>query len=300
MFPAFPSGATLHSILLACVQTGKLTSMRQRVLGLPFRQPGTVSFYEKYPEVLAEHVFDGALTADDIFLHHTVAPIYLSSIERILITSVAGACRSEWHRYKSDRPLSTYAPRLCPQCVEEDVANFGCGHWRREHQIRSVNVCTKHLTTLHEQCATPDCGAKSEMRSQILPGQPCLACHNTETSSLDIGPISEGYIAYCKLFTDALHMRIPEVTPDNQWDLCVLPRIFSGGDPHAFSRLLANWLGPQWAHLYSEWDIATNFLLNPLKTSFRRFITPSLILLAAFKRDMLGHPTHYEETRWVS
>ena len=269
MFPAFPSGATLHSILLACVQTGKLTSMRQRVLGLPFRQPGTVSFYEKYPEVLAEHVFDGALTADDIFLHHTVAPIYLSSIERILITSVAGACRSEWHRYKSDRPLSTYAPRLCPQCVEEDVANFGCGHWRREHQIRSVNVCTKHLTTLHEQCATPDCGARSEMRSQILPGQPCLACHNTETSSLDIGPISEGYIAYCKLFTDALHMRIPEVTPDNQWDLCDLPRIFSGGDPHAFSRLLANWLGPQWAHLYSEWDIATNFLLNELPAVFR-------------------------------
>lgn len=300
MIPTFPIGATVRSILLACVQTGKFSSMSAKVPGLR----SSVSNYIYQPSLLAAHIFTGELTANDLRLHHTPTPIHLSLIDRRRfpdfpdVADFTEAGLLQWHPHDSNGFLSTYVPRLCPQCVEEDTAKFGCGHWRREHQIRSVYICTKHLTALHERCATPNCDSKPYMRSQILPGQPCLACRGTETSSLIAGPISAGYLAYCKLFTDALSMRIPELEPVNQLHLCDLPRAFSGGDVHAFSDLLANWLGAQWKYLDDELDLATRFLESPHLTSMRHFMVSTLILLAAFKRDMLGPPTYCEPTRW--
>ncbi|TXJ01820.1 MAG: hypothetical protein E6Q31_03140 [Aquabacterium sp.] len=300
MFPTFPIGATVHSILLACVQTGKFSSMSAKVPGLP----SGVYNYTSKPSLLTRHLFAGELNANDLRLHHTLTPIQLSLIDRRRfpdfpdIADFTEAGLLQWYPYDSPGILRAYVPRLCPQCVEEDTEEFGCGHWRREHQIKSVYICTKHLTALHEGCATPNCDSKPYMRREILPGQPCLACHGTETSSLIAGPISAGYLAYCKLFTDACAMRIPELEPVNQLHLCDLPRAFSGGDVDAFSSLLANWLGAQWKYLDDELDLATRFLESPHLTSIRHFMVPSLILLAAFKRDMLGPPTYCEPTRW--
>lgn len=297
MFPAFPIGATIPSILVACTQTGRLSSVRQRVSGLPIRLPSSVMNYHDKPEVLAQHIFAGEFTSDDLLLHHTVTPIYLSLIERRLL-DVTGSRLWGWCSHKPINRLSDSDMRLCPQCVEEDTAKFGCGHWRREHQIRSVHICTRHLTALHEKCASANCGARFTRNSHILPGQPCPSCHGTETSGSQIGSISAGYLTYCKLFTDALVMRIPELDPEHRFDLCDLPRVLCSGDINAFCRVLGGWLGNQWGNVLYECEVATEFLHFPFETAHRKFIAPSLILLAAFKRDMFGAPPDDEIFLW--
>jgi TniQ len=297
MFPAFPIGATIHSILVACTQTGRLTSVRLSIGGCSIKLPQSVMSYQDKPEVLAQYIFGGEFTSDELLLHHTVAPVYLSLIDQRLL-DVTGSSLLGWCSHKPLNRLSDFELRLCPQCVEEDTAKFGCGHWRREHQLRSVHICARHLTALHEKCASANCGARFTRNSHMLPGQPCPSCHGTETSGSQIGSISSGYLAYCKLFTDALVMRIPELDPKHQLDLCDLPRVLCGGDTNAFSRLLGEWLGNQWANVLHEFEVAIEFLHFPFVTAHRKFIAPSLILLAAFKRDMFGAPPDDELFLW--
>lgn len=38
---------------------------------------------------------------------------------------------------------------LCARCVDEDVAFWGFGYWRRSHQIEGVDWCSKHTVPLH-------------------------------------------------------------------------------------------------------------------------------------------------------
>lgn len=298
MIPAFPIGATIPSILLAYAQTGRLSSVRQRVRGLPMKQPPSVLRCHDKTEVLAQHVFSGAFTSEDLLLHHTVSPIHLSSIEWRRIVDVAGPRLWALCSYKPNHLLSNSHMRLCPQCVEEDAEEFGCGHWRREHQIRFVQICTRHLTVLHDKCASENCGASFTRDSHILPGQPCPSCQGTETSGPKIGSISAGYLAFCKLFTDALVMRIPELDPEKRFDLCNLPRALCSGDVNAFSQVLGGWIGNQLGIVANEWAVATDFLRSPYQTVLREYIAPSLMLLAAFKREMFGAPPESEILLW--
>lgn len=46
-------------------------------------------------------------------------------------------------RNDSDRYM-----KYCPLCVDEDRANYGEAYWRRSHQIRNTNICTKHKCKL--------------------------------------------------------------------------------------------------------------------------------------------------------
>lgn len=294
MIPTFPSGATARSLVLAFVQAGRLSSLNQKIVGRPVKEALVMPNRLRGLAWLAEHVFFEALTQHDLLLHHTVAPLYLSLSRSPSRTSDM----SWWYQDKSDVFLSAYRLRLCPQCVEEDTGKFGCGHWRREHQISSVLICTKHLTPLHEQCATPKCGAS--FSKHVLPGQPCPSCQGTGTSSLSIGPISRGYIAYCKLFTDALIMRIPELDPDNRLALCRLPHELSDSSGDSFDQLLGAWLGNQWGHIHAinAWNDALAFLRNPYALTRRLNAAPALILLASLKRAMYGPPPDSEAYLW--
>ena len=292
MIPTFPRGATATSLALAFVQAGRLSSLDQKIVGRPVKEALAMPNSLRGLELLAEHVFFDALTLNDLLLHHTVAPLYLCLSRSPSRTSDM----SWWYQDMSDFFLRAYRLRLCPQCIEEDTVKFGCGHWRREHQISSVLICTKHLTPLHEQCATPKCGAS--LSRHVLPGQPCPSCQGTETSSLSIGPISRGYIAYCKLFTDALIMRIPELDPDNRLALCRLPYELRDSNGHTFYELLGAWLGNQWGHAINAWNDARAFLRNPYALTRRQNVAPALILLASLKRAMYGPPPDSEAYLW--
>ncbi len=40
--------------------------------------------------------------------------------------------------------------QYCPQCVEEDIRNYGETYWHLNHQLPGILVCTKHYTLLNE------------------------------------------------------------------------------------------------------------------------------------------------------
>lgn len=301
MFPAIPRGATIPSILLACEQTGRVTSMRQRVSGFSLKHSLRLMDYQDNPSVLTKNIFAGELTFHDLVLNHTVSPIYLSLVDRGCVTDPIRLSQLAWSACESycGDDVSLYS-RLCPLCVEEDREKFGCGHWRREHQINSVLICMRHLSPVHEKCATPHCGVRLAEFGRGLPDKPCPYCHGTETSSFRIGTISAGYLAFCKLFVDALEMRIPELDPATLDDLLTFAYDLCNGDINAVSHLMTDWLGDQAAVLREELKEAERFLLlgyflnGPVQQ-----IAPSLILLTAFKRTLLGAPPASEAICWA-
>ena len=39
--------------------------------------------------------------------------------------------------------------KYCPLCKKEDIEKYGETYWHRTHQIRNMNICTKHKCKLH-------------------------------------------------------------------------------------------------------------------------------------------------------
>lgn len=57
--------------------------------------------------------------------------------------------------------------RYCPLCAVEDRKQYGGAYWHRKHQLRNVNVCTKHRCRL-KATAIP---AKSEQNYTFYPAE---------------------------------------------------------------------------------------------------------------------------------
>ncbi|AWL03035.1 hypothetical protein DIR46_00190 [Massilia oculi] len=53
------------------------------------------------------------------------------------------------HRIGGTEPSVTRM-KLCPACLDEDIAHFGEGYWHRKHQISCVHFCEEHATELIE------------------------------------------------------------------------------------------------------------------------------------------------------
>lgn len=293
MIPTFPRGATITSLMIAFAQAGYLMSSGHTASGEKVR----AARHWSKARFLTQEVFGSTLTESELLLHHTLAPVRLSR----LTPEYQARARQKPDSFLSLREDDIHGSmlrKLCPQCVEEDIANFGCGHWRREHQIGLVVICTKHHTVLHDRCAEPDCGKSFMAPPAFLPGQPCPYCHGAATSSRITPPVSEGYAAFCKLYVDALHIRIPEISPVNRRELWSLPRTLYGGDLGAFYMDMGYWLGHQWGEAFLAFDLAGKFLYDPIQAMSERHLDAGLILLAAFKRFLLGHPQESVIDRW--
>lgn len=66
--------------------------------------------------------------------------------------------------------------RFCPVCAEEDRKNYGETYWHRKHQLRNMNICTRHECRLvessvpakSEQCFTFDPAEHSVYNNQAV------------------------------------------------------------------------------------------------------------------------------------
>lgn len=63
--------------------------------------------------------------------------------------------------------------RFCPVCVMEDRKAYGETYWHRKHQIRNMNICTKHNCRLMESSVP----AKSEQSYTFYPAE-SYTCEN--------------------------------------------------------------------------------------------------------------------------
>lgn len=52
------------------------------------------------------------------------------------------------HRYLSFAMHVGSSPRLCRDCVAEDISHWGFAYWRRSHQLQGITWCSKHRRPL--------------------------------------------------------------------------------------------------------------------------------------------------------
>ena len=59
---------------------------------------------------------------------------------------------------RAQGPLESDTLRRCPQCVDDDLANYGLAHWRLYHQWPIAQHCVIHGCELQDRCA--HCGSQ--------------------------------------------------------------------------------------------------------------------------------------------
>lgn len=95
------------------------------------------------------------LSLDELVNHATLYPYYFSLTNKEVSTRILSkmlqrrAGQRGQHRIGGTEPSVTRM-KLCPDCLDEDIAYFGEGYWHRKHQIGCVHFCEKHATELIE------------------------------------------------------------------------------------------------------------------------------------------------------
>lgn len=296
MFPTFPQGATIPSILTAWEQAGGPVLARHNKWNLKVTHPIGYRLYAKRLRRFADEHLQGMLNVRQILRHHSLVPIHLSLYDTNDHADILKS-RNTW--YLTDRIYTNVdAARLCPLCVEEDTNQYGCGHWRREHQLRHVSICSRHGVALHDRCVTPGCDAPLGQFIKLLPGQPCPACKRNPSIAVKPVVTCDGYVSFCKLFTDALEMGVPEITPANRPALFAFGLTQCKGQPADLEPMLLDWLGERAPHTLNAIEDAIEWLRKPNFKHVVHQIAPSLILLAAFKRHVEGPPSAPPQYYW--
>lgn len=99
-----------------------------------------------------EHI-EKVMSMEDVVLKHTMFPQYARfSIgkEQILNTLINNATVDVHNIFTVlPREDNDHYLKYCPMCVTEDRVQYGETYWHRIHQIRGMQVCTKHGCKLY-------------------------------------------------------------------------------------------------------------------------------------------------------
>lgn len=101
------------------------------------------------------------LSLEELITRTTLYPYYASLCNKETSTRMlskmvqrrAGQCGQ--HRMGGTEPSITRV-KLCPNCLTEDVNQFGEAYWHRTHQLSCVHFCDKHSTELLEAIIPTD------------------------------------------------------------------------------------------------------------------------------------------------
>ena len=246
MIPSFPAGATIGAIHAACVHMGRFVSVPKSIPVIYGIRTDPANRFGLLADAFAKNALDGTVTGSELIGRHTALPIFASLLtpeSRALWTEaqLAGDTNA-WMRYfppNTSGDLFAETPRMCPSCLDEDVARFGVPYWRVQHQLSWVASCHEHAQALHDRCA--ECGAPFPSGLKVrVPGAPCVACKSTRTRPLEGATPSAGRTALEELLARAFDSQAPELAPDVRIQL--FREAFAGKDSAAISkRFMAFW-----------------------------------------------------------
>lgn len=122
-----------------------------------------------------EQVIKKMYPIEELILEHTMFPQYARFIET---SKKKDALYRLGHDFCDAHHLFSILPRgdgdqymkYCPLCASEDRERYGEAYWHRQHQIRSMNVCTKHKCRLEKS----NISAKSEHVFVLDPAEDVL------------------------------------------------------------------------------------------------------------------------------
>lgn len=100
-----------------------------------------------------EQVIKNMYQIDELVLEHTMFPQYVRFIG---LSKKKDALYKLGHSYCDAHQLFSILPRseedkylkYCPVCASEDREQHGEAYWHRKHQIRNMDLCTKHRCKL--------------------------------------------------------------------------------------------------------------------------------------------------------
>lgn len=142
-------------------------------------------------------------TAEQFIFNHTLYPFYSAFLppkqaEQIYQSMLSNDGKDIYVRSginASGIPQIKYL-RICKQCFESDVANYGEPYFHRLHQISGIECCLEHFTPLYNSSVLTSSGGKH--RFEYPTKDNCVA--NEETNVLNSIPttVKENYIIHLK------------------------------------------------------------------------------------------------------
>ena len=157
MLPFFPTpypDELLYSLICRYHLRSGNRSFRQTQLDL-FETAGAKKYYLGLPNNLATLVhklpFGSSLTVNQLLKKHTLFPYY-----RTFLTPREVKRLQELMERKESKSIAQVAriPKLrlyypeylqfCPQCLTEDLRQYGETYWHRLHQVAGMRVCLTH------------------------------------------------------------------------------------------------------------------------------------------------------------
>ena len=246
MIPNFPVGATIGAIHAACVHAGRFVSVQRSIPGIYGIRTDPSNRFGLLADAFAKNALDGSVTGSDLIEKNSALPLFaslLASESRTLWkdAQLAGDANA-WLRYfppGAHGDLFAPTPRMCPQCVSEDISRYGVPYWRVHHQVSWVESCQAHEQTLHDRCG--ECGSPFPHGLKIrIPGAICPKCSSARTSPIEDATPSTGRAALEELLARACSSTAPELGPEVRIQL--LREAFAGQDASAVEkRFMAFW-----------------------------------------------------------
>lgn len=140
---------------------------------------------------------------EDVILNHTMFPQYarfipLEQKKQALYHMTYDFCDVHHLFAILPRGESDLFLKYCPMCADEDRRQYGEAYWHRVHQIRNMQICTKHNCRL----ANSSVVAKSEQTFTLCPAESYIT---------NLKPVIEPdplQIAFAKYMTDVFNVPI--------------------------------------------------------------------------------------------
>lgn len=160
MTPVVPKFATMNSLLSVWARCQRI-DLRAKVLR---GNQATVLSHDlslgyKLGNVMRSEIGE-FYTPDRLIDRHTQVPLYTSVMHppqalrwREHLTSGAQVRDTTAQGIRNLGLVESKTLRRCPSCVADDIARYGCAHWRLFHQWPFVRHCVVHGDLLHSSCA---------------------------------------------------------------------------------------------------------------------------------------------------
>ena len=105
----------------------------------------------------ALNIINKIMPIEDLIMNNTMYPEYVRFLpydKKISsLKQIASNKPCDPHQIMTILPRvdgSEIYLKYCPRCVSEDRAQYGETYWHRSHQVRGIDICTKHLCKLEQ------------------------------------------------------------------------------------------------------------------------------------------------------
>lgn len=105
----------------------------------------------------ALNIINKIMPIEDLIMNNTMYPEYVRFLP--YDKKISSLKQIASNKPCNPHQIMTILPRVdgseiylkyCPRCVSEDRAQYGETYWHRSHQVRGIDICTKHLCKLEQ------------------------------------------------------------------------------------------------------------------------------------------------------